>query len=594
MRCFTWVLLSFLFTSSAQAFSGAKKLTSSSDNPDPLRPGQVLLSAAIRDKVVGTQMDDAALQEKLAKQADEFITLSRLRKGHSQREAFVDRCQANEGKVANENPFCALMEDLESRKRAGKERHYLNRATVRMIGRELLKGKIDGLDKASEHELLAAMKKIPESKSLQKAMRAALEVGPCPTTAILTSLGMRAELNFPQQEYKDLAVELYSRSIACGEDLSTLRAAYRLGLIRIWEGNYAEADRILTPVSEHPLAIDFRQRALYWRYYSAAGLKNPELQQEMQARLIREYPLSLHALFVGGGPGQAEQKILNSRDPALSLRSVSKTAVNPVLAAAEILQSKGEAQSAADLIELNYDSLKEAELPVQLYASVILMRSGEVLRKFKLMASIFHDNPSLISASTLEMLYPLQRFDIIRSFESVIDPYMVIALIRQESAFNERARSGAGALGLMQLMPHTARKIERKISRRELLKPEVNVRLGVKFFSKLLENYNGDAELALAAYNAGSDRVGDWLVRYPVQNRLLFIDMMPFRETREYVASIARNYFWYLKLYNPEAFRNRIPATKVDGVTPPRFSVFNFFQLPEVPKTAPSGSYSQN
>jgi soluble lytic murein transglycosylase len=108
-----------------------------------------------------------------------------------------------------------------------------------------------------------------------------------------------------------------------------------------------------------------------------------------------------------------------------------------------------------------------------------------------------------------------------------------------------------GARGLMQLMPRTARRMER-VSKNALYDPKVNIRLGVRFFSHLSHRYGGDAELALAAYNAGPGNVDTWQARYPVDNRLLFVDLIPFRETREYVASIARNYFWYKKLYEEQ------------------------------------------
>ena len=75
------------------------------------------------------------------------------------------------------------------------------------------------------------------------------------------------------------------------------------------------------------------------------------------------------------------------------------------------------------------------------------------------------------------------------------------------------------------------------------------MRIGTQFFSKMLERFDGNVEFALAAYNAGPERVDEWRKRYPVSDRLLFLDLIPFKETREYVASIARNYYWYTRLY---------------------------------------------
>ena len=98
-------------------------------------------------------------------------------------------------------------------------------------------------------------------------------------------------------------------------------------------------------------------------------------------------------------------------------------------------------------------------------------------------------------------------------------------------------------------MPGTARRMEH-VTKRELLDARTNIRLGVRFFQRLMNRYDGDAELALAAYNAGPDEVDRWVKRYKVTDRMLFLDLIPFAETRSYVAFIARNYYWYLSLYH--------------------------------------------
>jgi soluble lytic murein transglycosylase len=107
-------------------------------------------------------------------------------------------------------------------------------------------------------------------------------------------------------------------------------------------------------------------------------------------------------------------------------------------------------------------------------------------------------------------------------------------------------------MGLMQLMPGTARLMDRRVRKKDLIKPEVNIRLGVRYFQMLVDRFNGDVELALASYNAGSEVVDRWQRRYPTQNRLLFLDLMPYAETRNYVTLIGRNYYWYSKIYGDQ------------------------------------------
>ena len=105
-------------------------------------------------------------------------------------------------------------------------------------------------------------------------------------------------------------------------------------------------------------------------------------------------------------------------------------------------------------------------------------------------------------------------------------------------------RSGAGALGLMQLMPatgrETAQSLGMRINNQDLLKPEVNIRLGSHYFNRMLRDFNGNRALAAAAYNAGPNRVRQWL-RQTSENPLpldAWIEIIPFAETRTYVQNI--------------------------------------------------------
>ena len=135
-----------------------------------------------------------------------------------------------------------------------------------------------------------------------------------------------------------------------------------------------------------------------------------------------------------------------------------------------------------------------------------------------------------------------------------LDPFLVASLIRQESEFNPNAVSPANAVGLMQVLPSTGKKLARaeKIRRfnaDSLLVPEVNLKLGTRYFRELVDHFNGNLEYALAAYNAGSDRVDAWLAGGTFRDTAEFVESIPFTETREYVQAIMRNASVYRKLY---------------------------------------------
>ncbi len=127
--------------------------------------------------------------------------------------------------------------------------------------------------------------------------------------------------------------------------------------------------------------------------------------------------------------------------------------------------------------------------------------------------------------------------------EQRLDPAIVYGLIRRESAFDAFAKSSAGALGLMQLMPGTGEQMARQLneawhSERALLEPQINVRYGTAYFRSLLDRFGNHFALAAAAYNAGPGRVDRWL---PATNPLpadIWIETIPYHETRQYVAAI--------------------------------------------------------
>ena len=140
------------------------------------------------------------------------------------------------------------------------------------------------------------------------------------------------------------------------------------------------------------------------------------------------------------------------------------------------------------------------------------------------------------------------------SVENGLNPYLVASLIRQESEFNPMAVSRANAVGLMQLLPSVGKHVAKEIKLKsynpsQLYTPAVNMQLGTRYFKSMVDKYGGQLEYALAAYNAGSDRVGDWLQQGHYRDPQEFVESIPFTETREYVQAILRNETLYQRLY---------------------------------------------
>ncbi|HXY13005.1 MAG TPA: transglycosylase SLT domain-containing protein [Terriglobales bacterium] len=161
----------------------------------------------------------------------------------------------------------------------------------------------------------------------------------------------------------------------------------------------------------------------------------------------------------------------------------------------------------------------------------------------------------ILPRSYWEALFPRAYWPDLRKYASAnaLDPYLVASLIRQESEFNPNAVSHANAVGLMQLLPKVGRGVAkqekiRHFSLQQLFTPTTNLRLGTRYFRSMVDKF-GSFEYALAAYNAGTDRVQDWMGQGAYRDPQEFVESIPFTETREYVQNILRNANVYRQLY---------------------------------------------
>lgn len=167
------------------------------------------------------------------------------------------------------------------------------------------------------------------------------------------------------------------------------------------------------------------------------------------------------------------------------------------------------------------------------------------------------------SPSFWRLFFPLHYQPLLERYgnEYQVDPLLLAAVIRAESKYHAQARSEAGALGLMQILPETGAWAAKKIGIKEfqasmLLEPETNIRIGAWYLHHLLEEFQGDIVLALAAYNSGRGNVEDWLAQVERgEEKSLALDGIPFPETRTYVRKVLRNYHWYRKIYEPNRKR---------------------------------------
>ncbi len=140
------------------------------------------------------------------------------------------------------------------------------------------------------------------------------------------------------------------------------------------------------------------------------------------------------------------------------------------------------------------------------------------------------------------------------SEENNIDPLLTFAIIKAESNFNRNIKSKSGAIGLMQLMESTALEEAEEVNQEivvteSLYNPEINIKIGTKYYAKLIKKYNNNMLLALAAYNAGIGNVDKWIQEGIIKEDGSDIENIPFKETNNYVRKIVRDYKIYKQLY---------------------------------------------
>ncbi len=174
-----------------------------------------------------------------------------------------------------------------------------------------------------------------------------------------------------------------------------------------------------------------------------------------------------------------------------------------------------------------------------------------------------------------ELLFPMPyQKDLVKNAKlQNLDPYLVAALIRQESEFNPKALSHKNAYGLTQLLPATGRQMAKKNGVRRfrtsmLFQPATNLQLGSRYLRSMLDEWGGKWEQTLASYNAGKTRVDDWVNWGSFQEPAEFVETIPFTETREYVQAVLRNAAIYRRLYGtPPPASEDAPAKSSAGHT---------------------------
>lgn len=368
-----------------------------------------------------------------------------------------------------------------------------------------------------------------------------------------------------------LAIDRHSFS---GEWLDRIR--FSMGMYRYLAGDFDQARRTWEELLTDSKDDKLRPATLFWVSQAHSKLGNTSESKFYRKSIVEDHPLSFYSVVAlkqtGGESGDAwvagfkDLKALRK-----SIRDWQKVDIDdlrsdkirgPLLRRAEIFASLGIQQfanySVDDLVKsIDFKSGDERNAVWGLYASRLYAANSNWLGAISVTTKLTKD-PAFWQRSPEQMLVYFPRpyatqFQTMAK-EKNLNPDMLMGLTRQESSFRPDVRSGANAWGLMQLTPPTARRLVSVAGFADtlavkipewLLDPEHNIRLGSTFVSELSARYSGDRSKMFAAYNAGIQTVENWIERRLFDDPLIFIELIPYQETRDYVKGVWRNELVY-------------------------------------------------
>lgn len=316
------------------------------------------------------------------------------------------------------------------------------------------------------------------------------------------------------------------------------------------------------------------ERARYWRGRTLVGAGRVEEGMAAFEELVLRHPASFYTILARSrlaeqAPDRAAAlaRRLSSPEPApMDLPLGALEGDRHLLAAVELLKMGMNDPARDELMGVERTKLRAAGGPEGLRALVTLVgRTGDVriahaIARNELRADL-SSTAEPDTAQVWRVAYPLAFREPLEahSAQAGVDPDLLQALIREESALDPKVHSWAGAIGLCQLMPGTAwevagwLKIPGPITAARLHDPDLNLQLGATYLGRLIKQFKGNLALSLASYNAGAGAVGRWVAAAGPRDLDEFIEEIPVSETRNYVKRVLKSYASYQYVYGRSA-----------------------------------------
>ena len=372
--------------------------------------------------------------------------------------------------------------------------------------------------------------------------------------------------------YYNLYIELPDSTLA---DDALWKVGWLSYLEKDYKGAYLIFNKLLT---EYPYS-DFTDTATYWSARTAEKLDMLDKAAVHYTDVINRFPLSYYAAISRG-----RISIIASDIPARKVKSLSYEPhtipdryVSLHLNKGKALMGLGFREDAS--IELSMAEARCTDKVTLLEIARLMTRIGAYNKAQRLVVNRFQkfliDDAGQPDAEMWTFAFPAGFSEDVRinADKNSLNPFLIHAIIKEESSYRTDVVSRAGAVGLMQLMPSTGNNISRETGFKDystpsLYRSEVNISLGSSYLKKLVEVSKGKIPLAIASYNAGPNAVSSWVSRYGTEEMDEFIEKIPYPETRNYVKKVLRSYDVYERLYGQIStpVDSKEPALKEDVV----------------------------
>ncbi|WP_225413496.1 transglycosylase SLT domain-containing protein [Stigmatella hybrida] len=323
------------------------------------------------------------------------------------------------------------------------------------------------------------------------------------------------------------------------------------------------------------------ERAQYWRARTLQERGDMPGAVALFEKLAVEHPATYYGLMARTQLGEVDKERLERIAPQLVF---APEAASPWPLHAGTMQKDPHFLAGVEMMRLGFPEAVSSELlavnrtglppeSVRLIVHLLSLAGDERSAHAVARVALRRDLGGRITPQTRsvwEIAYPNAFRELIEKHTRTagVEPDLLQALMREESALDPKALSWAGALGLTQLMPYTAKGVARQLKIKNfrveaLLEPDLNIRLGAHYLGELIKKFDGHTPFAVGSYNAGSGAVNRWRSERPGMPLDAWVEEVPIAETRGYIKRVLRSYNTYQLLYGRPA---KVPVVKTAGL----------------------------